>query len=73
MSEKLCIFCRHFDWEKIYPGLPGCDTCGYGADVNGGANCKKRHFEDENPDDAEGVRILFLIAEDCADYDEASE
>ena len=65
MSEHLCIFCKHFDWEQISEYTCGNGTCG---GTEGGASCKKGHYSEERPWDVDDLRKLYLRAESCADY-----
>ena len=63
--NKLCAFCEHFDWEGIGYRYYSEET---GGDITGGADCKKKHFLEEQPSDNEEMRMLFLKAETCDDY-----
>ena len=65
MSEKICVFCEHFDWRGI--GYAYYSTLTVGA-IDGGMCCKKHHFYEERPDDNGGFRAIILKAETCADY-----
>jgi len=67
MSEKLCIFCKHFDWDSINTGDPNSSYPGCGPE--GGAKCWAGHYNEVRPDDAEAVRALLLTAETCPDYE----
>lgn len=63
--EKLCIFCKHFDWEGVgytyYSELTG-------GDISGGATCMKQHYFEARPRNEDQLRDLFLKAETCPDY-----
>jgi len=68
VSEKLCVFCKHFDWEAIgytyYSTLTGGDT-------HGGMSCRKGHFSQYDagrPDDVDDFRTTILRAGTCPDY-----
>ena len=66
MSEKLCMFCEHFDFEAI--GI-GQDYSEYtGGDPYGGMTCKKRHYVEERPHDLAGFRRVLMTAKKCKDY-----
>ena len=67
MSERLCIFCEHCQWE---------DSRGMGSTMTGpygsiGFSCNKGHFsnyESESFQDIGDARALFLKAKTCPDY-----
>lgn len=69
--EKLCIFCQHFQWDRI-------EICGgstwTGSWMEGGLSCNavneqgRRHFYEERPDDIAEFRQLILRAVTCPDY-----
>ena len=65
-TEKLCMFCPHFDWEGVgyiyYSTLTG-------GDVTGGMSCKKGHFYEDRPDDTAAFRKIILTAQTCPDYE----
>ena len=65
MSEKLCVFCAHFDWANFEYAYYSTLT---GGDLVGGFTCAKGHFSDQNPYDTEAFRKLILKAESCPDY-----
>jgi hypothetical protein len=71
MSEKLCVFCKHFNWEAIetesvyYSTLTGGDVF-----TNGGMQCKKRHYNEVRPDDTDEFRKVIQQAAKCPDYAE---
>lgn len=67
MSEKLCVFCKRFDWESIYTDAPYSEYTG--GDTWGGASCGAGHYRDERPSDTEDFRVLILRAEKCKDYE----
>lgn len=63
MSEKLCVFCKHFKWEYV---SPGCPTCG---NMNGGMICLAQHYCEVLPYDEDDFREVLLRAESCPDYE----
>lgn len=65
MSEKLCVFCKHFDWERLNYTHYSDET---GGDMSGGMSCNQRHFIDENPMDNDDFRRVILTAQNCPDY-----
>ena len=71
MSERLCIFCQHCQWE--HDRTMGTQWTGeYGTS---GFTCDKGHFnasgegEDRGFEEMDDVRALFLLAENCKDYE----
>jgi len=66
MSEKLCIFCKHFKHEAVYASS-GCPTCG--PDIDGGSTCKAGHFYEARPGDEGELNALYRLAERCKDYE----
>jgi len=66
MMEKLCVFCKNFDWERA--GYVYYSTL-TGGDITGGTTCKKQHYFEVQPYSLEEFRKLILKAERCADYD----
>lgn len=69
--EKLCIFCKHFQWDS--------ERCyGHGSEYTGpmfeggDAICCKGHHKDSPewgyPADEQDMRKIILRAEHCADY-----
>ena len=64
--ENLCVFCKHFDWERV--GYHYYSTL-TGGDIEGGATCKKGYYYEEVPCDTEDFRTLILKAETCKDYE----
>lgn len=61
MSEKLCVFCRHFYMLK------GC----YFSDVTydeGEVSCHKEHWDNSCWDDAKDFRAIIVSAKNCKDY-----
>lgn len=71
MSEKLCIFCTHFNWTK--EEMWGMGSTQTGPMFDGGdARCSKGHGSSWTPpDDESDLRKIFLTAASCSDYDEA--
>lgn len=65
MSEKLCVFCKHFKWKEIdyiyYSILTG-------GELTGGLTCKKDVFYEQLPLDEDAFRKLILTAENCKEY-----
>ena len=69
IPEKLCIFCKHFDWEK--EEMWGMGSTQTGPMFEGGdTRCKKGHYEGLNnyPCDATEYRAIILRAVECKDY-----
>ncbi len=71
MTEKLCVFCKHFDWERFTEG-------GMLSDVtydppSGGMTCRRSHYWQERPDDTDAFRALILSADGCPDYERPAE
>lgn len=64
--EKLCLFCKKFNWEGVTDHYGSAETGGW---LEGGAGCKAGHFYSERPEDNEELRALFLRAETCRDYE----
>lgn len=62
MSEKLCVFCRHLNFEADQ----------YGGDYPDPVNfhCEKKHWQMDLYCDLNesNFRTLILIAETCPDY-----
>lgn len=71
MSEKLCIFCKHFQWTK--ESCWGVGSTMTGPMMEGGdTQCGKGHAEiHEYPSDEADFRRIILFAQKCPDYDEA--
>lgn len=74
MSEKLCVFCRHWQFSGGEPGYseltPGVDAsmdCAKGRWTQGRA----RRFRLSDLYSPEEFRAKIKIAATCADYDEA--
>jgi hypothetical protein len=71
MSEKLCIFCIHFVWEKESMwGMGGTMT---GPMMEGGsATCAKKHQWECGgfPEDEKDFRRIILKAKTCPDYEQ---
>lgn len=65
--SKLCITCKHFDFEAIGWVEYGTYT---GGDLEGGMSCKKGHFYESRPSDGAELRDLFSKAIKCKDYDD---
>lgn len=71
MIEKLCIFCKHFSWEK--ESIWGMGSTQTGPMMEGGwAECAMRHFQElEAPEDEADFRRVILKGENCDDYEVA--
>jgi hypothetical protein len=69
VSEKLCIFCKHFRWER--ESQWGCGSTMTGPMMTGGdAQCAKGHYKDSPfPDDEAAFRAIILRGENCPDYE----
>lgn len=65
MSEKLCMFCKHFDFESIGYTYYSPET---GGDSYGGMTCRKNHYCEFRPNDTDEFRKTLLKAEKCPDY-----
>lgn len=69
--EKLCVFCKHFDWESI--GYTYYSTL-TGGEIDGGMACRKGHYghyDKGRPESTEEFRDVILIAQTCKDYEAA--
>ena len=72
--EKLCIFCKHFQWRA--------ETCwGMGSTLTGplmeggDATCAAGNFKgqwDNRPEDEEEFRKIILRGQECKDYEPPS-
>jgi hypothetical protein len=65
VSEKLCVFCKHFKYEAIADYSFSTMTGG----TDGGSFCLKNHYAYQRPDDEDEFRRLLLRAEKCKDYE----
>lgn len=76
MSEKLCIFCKHFNWEAEYCWGTGSSMTGPMMD-GGDAMCKKGHYKkyeyNNRPTDEKEFREIILRGENCPDYERPKE
>lgn len=67
MSEKLCVFCKHW---SFYGGSPGYSEMTPGSDAS--MDCTKGHygrgFDLMDISGEEGFRALIKKAETCKDY-----
>lgn len=70
MSEKLCVFCKHFQWYEFEYTYYSTLT---GGDLSGGLSCGEGHFLDRNPVNTVGFRSLIRKAEFCKDYSPPTE
>jgi hypothetical protein len=71
MSEKLCIFCKHFRWEEEPMWGMGSTLTGPMM-VGGDATCAAGQFEgkwDNRPRDEVDWRQIILRGEDCPKYE----
>ena len=70
MSEKLCVFCKHFQWSK--EEIWGMGSTQTGPMFSGGdALCDKGHGRDwVLPDDEEDWRRIIVTAINCKDYEQ---
>lgn len=67
--DKLCIFCRHFNWSSR-------EQCGHGSTMTGpmfeggASTCKKGHYKglDNYPQDESEYREIIIRARNCSDY-----
>jgi hypothetical protein len=69
MSEKLCLFCKHYSYEQI----DGQRYSSWTIDMVGGCTCNKGHFASEMPSDEKEYRELLLRAGKCKDYERPKE
>ena len=71
MNEKLCIFCKNFNWTKHE--MWGMGSTQTGPMFGGGdATCAKGRYKgrwDNHPEDAEDFREIILRAKGCPDYE----
>jgi len=65
--EKLCLFCKNLDQE--FQSMGSEWTGAYGEN---GFTCKKRYFSEYECSSLESMRVLFLKAETCKDYEPAT-
>lgn len=70
MGEKLCIFCKHFNWNQFEMDYGSGSMGDY---FTGGMECFKGHYHRENPGSNEEFRSLILLAENCPDYERPIE
>lgn len=70
VSEKLCLYCKHFVWQQ-FENEPAQYDSGYDT-LHGGLHCGAGHFQKQNPRDEEELRAVFLTAERCKDYERPS-
>jgi len=64
MSEKICVFCPHFEYDRIRE----YSYSEYTGGTDGGFGCAKGHFTEVQPWDNNEFRKLILKAETCPDY-----
>lgn len=65
MTEKICMFCPHFEYDRIREY--SCSTMTGGTE--GGFSCSKNHYLEVQPWDNNEFRKLILKAETCPDYE----
>lgn len=68
MNEKLCVFCKHFEYEQF--GYSCGDTW---DDKYGGFTCNSGHYKEKIPYSNDDFRGLILKAEKCGDYERPHE
>lgn len=66
MSEKLCLFCAHVDYERPWNHDSDSGTSFSG----GGFDCGKGHFQEASGYSLKDFRGLMLTAEKCPDYEQ---
>lgn len=66
VTERLCLFCEHFVWERCGTGADYSECTG--GDDYGGASCKKSHFNEDRPYDEDDLRRILIKAVSCDDY-----
>ncbi len=74
MAEKLCIFCKNFNWSK--EEMWGMGSSMTGPMFEGGdARCNAEKFPGEwgYPRDEEDFRKIIIKGRDCDAYDPAVE
>lgn len=80
MSEKLCIFCKHFNWsaEEMWgmgstmtgPMFEGGDGCCNKGHFNFDYIAHPKKYISTRPKDEEQFRDLILTGENCQDYEQ---
>lgn len=69
MAEKLCVFCKHFQWAKESQWGMGSTMTGPMME-GGNATCAAGKYEDwPFPEDEDDWRKLILRGEDCDGYE----
>ena len=69
VPDKLCIFCKHFNWSK--EEMWGMGSTQTGPMFEGGdTRCKKNHYAglDNYPTDEAEYRAIIIRARKCSDY-----
>lgn len=66
MSEKLCMFCKHVEYERPWNSDSDSGTSFSG----GGFSCNKKHFYEGGSYSLEDFREVMLKAEKCPDYEQ---
>ena len=68
--EKLCIFCKHFNWTAEEMGGMGSTLTGPMME-GGWAECNKGHYKQlERPTDEAEYRAVIIQGQDCKDYEQ---
>ena len=68
--EKLCIFCKHFQWAKEEMWGMGSTYTGPMME-DGWATCAAGKYDElQFPSDEEDYRRVILKGVDCADYEQ---
>lgn len=75
MSEKLCIFCKHFRWSE--------ESCwGHGSTMTGpmmeggDATCEAGQYKgewDDRPSNEEDFRKIILRGQNCPHYERPAQ
>ncbi len=67
VAEKLCVFCKHLEWDYS-PGGGGCETCGYGGEGEAKMTCVAGHWNWGEYDEMVDYREKILRGMTCKDY-----
>lgn len=68
MSEKLCVFCKHFGYDGGSYGWYAGET------ELGGVSCAKEHYRSlKRPDNEDDFRRIILRGEGCPDYERPAD
>ena len=63
--EKLCVFCKHFNYERIESG----NYSEWTSFDMGGMTCNKNKYYERRPYDIVEFRSTILEANRCSDYE----